>query len=213
MISTSTASAATIAYWEFDDGALADAGVGGATYTLTNNGYPASVNSATNLAGNFIANPDSTVGFVGDASANAGSFAGIPTTNHYVSAGANSAEALYVNGNAWTFEGWFNVNDFNGEAFFPIFNTRPNVNGTGLLFSVRPVDATTGNFNLFMRGNGDFTGFADADSNFALGTTYHFALTYNGSSNFELFLDGVWVDSFTTTVNLATIDNGSSTVL
>ncbi len=195
----------TVAYWEFDDGDLTGAAVGGSTYDLTNNGYSS---STTNLV-QPIPNPDTTVGFVGDATNNAGSVASTGTGNSYFIAGASSRDALLLEGNSWTFEGWFNASN---TDFDPLFTTRGGQSGDGLLFDKR----STG-FNLFIADGGSnettFTGVS-----YPLNTDVHFALTFDsaagpGNGRFELFVNGVLQATHDTALSLAGVDSGDTTQL
>ena len=194
-----TASAATIAYWEFDNGDHLSAAVGGSKYNLTT--IDTALPTDTINLVDPIPNPDATVGFIGDATNNAGrvSIAGNGTAGNYLRAGTDSADAMKVNGNAWTFEGWASTT---GAG---VLNRLIVVGNSGIQFQI-----SAGNqFNLFLNdGSSSETAFSGGVGDFTLtvGTAYHFAVTHNGSGLFELFVDGASVGTHTTSLSLSAID-------
>ena len=209
--SISSVSAATVAYWEFDNGDILDNATGTTTYDLTQSGS-GYTGSATNLV-SPVPNPDASAGAV-----NGGSISSTGAGSSYFAAGAGSRSALNLNGTSWTFEGWLNTPSI--VAFDPIVNTRGGAGGDGILFDVRTVSSQQV-FNLFIdarggTGSGSAAGSA-SDTVFQdvlapVGSTFHFALTYDGSNDFELFVDGVSKGTHTTALNLSHVDSGDTTV-
>lgn len=145
----SSADATTVAYWKFDNGSLTSASVGGPTFDLTNNGY---TESAVNLV-DPVPNPDGAVG-----AANNGSIFANGAGSQSLIAGVGSTDPLALNGNSWTFEGWFEADNV-ARSLDPIFTTRGGQSGDGVLFDIRNnADASAARLNLFVADGGSNTG-------------------------------------------------------
>jgi hypothetical protein len=195
--------AATVAYWKFDNGSLTAASVGGPTFDLTNNGYG---ESAVNLV-DPVPNPDGAVG-----GTNSGSIFANGAGSQSLIAGIGSSDPLALNGNSWTFEGWFQADNV-ARTLDPIFTTRGGQTGDGILFDIRNnADASAARLNLFVADGGSNTGDQFSMVEFAYGTPVHLALTWqagvgSGNGQFEVFVDGVSEATYDLSLSLAGIDN------
>lgn len=204
----SQAGAATIAYWQFDNATTGDLtgsgladSVGSYDLTLTGN-----IDSSAVAAVNPVPNPDTTVGFSGDPSANpdAGfrpSLFSVGLTNlDRLTVTTDPGNVFNLSGKSFTFEGWFQHADNTISSGFGdiIGGTRDAGPFGGYVLRMLP-DGSISAFFAEAGGAADTFDFGTSGMDYrgAPEEFHHFALTWqdgagaNSTGFAQIYIDGL----------------------